>query len=146
MTNAAAVIGLTFASTDLQESPIGVFLEIVRGIAESPTVRGVDTTVPGLAGRIARARISDTLTIELRGYVAGVGTTESDQRTSFASKRAALRTLFDPTLAPAALVATLEDASTLTVIARALPTAVWQQIVPSMAQVSFELEALGDWT
>jgi len=74
MTNAVAVIGLTYDGTDLQAADFGVFLELVRGLNEPPAVRGVDLIVPSRAGRIVRNRVADALTIELRGYVMGTGT------------------------------------------------------------------------
>ena len=73
MTNAVAVIGLTFDGTDLQTADFGIFLEIVRGLNEQPVARGVDLVVPSRAGRIVRNRVGDALSIELRGYVMGTG-------------------------------------------------------------------------
>jgi hypothetical protein len=146
VTNAAAVIGLTFDSTDIQQHPIGIFLEIPGGIfAVGPSVRGTDVIVPGLIGRIARNRIADTWRIPLVGYVSGVGSGETAIRSSFAALRATMQTLFDPTMDPAALVATLEDGSTATIQGRPLPLPLWDLIVPSMARVSYELEAVEDW-
>lgn len=147
MTNAAAVIGLTFKATDIQQHPIGIFLEMPGGLlGQGPVaVRGIDTVVPGLAGRIARNRIGDTWRIPLVGYVSGTGSGETALRSSFASLRATMAALFDPTDDPGALVATLEDGSTMTIQARTLPTALWENIVPSMARVSLELEAVEDW-
>lgn len=73
MTNSYATIPLTFGGTDVQQNPIGIFLEIYRGLNEVPSVRGIDTVVPGLAGRIARNRVVGVLAIELRGMVRGTG-------------------------------------------------------------------------
>jgi hypothetical protein len=73
MTNPAAAIPLTVGGTDVQQNPIGIFLEIVRGLSETAEVRGVDTLVPGLAGRIARNRLGDTRRLLLEGLVAGTG-------------------------------------------------------------------------
>ena len=73
MSSPVAVIGLTVGGTDVQVID-GIFLQIVRGLNESPEVRGIDTIVPGLAGRIARNRKADRLVIELRGHVMGAGT------------------------------------------------------------------------
>lgn len=145
--NDAAVIGLTFDGVDLQRSDFSLFLEVVKGVNEGPRVRGVDTVVPGLGGRIARNRISDGFVVGLQGYVSGVGTGEDQQRKRFADRRAEIRALFDPTADPANLVATLEDGTTLTCAARTLPSMLWDQIVPSMARLSLELESLdADWT
>jgi hypothetical protein len=145
MTNPAAVIGLTFDGTDIQQNPIGIFLEIVRGLNEGPSVRGTDTVVPGLTGRIARNRIADRWEIELQGYVGGIDTDEDGQRADFRTLVNTIKALFDPTAMPAALVAMLEDGSEATIQARTMPTTVWDQVVPSMARISIQLEAVEDW-
>lgn len=72
MANPAASIPLTFGGTDLQQNPIGIFLQL-KNPNDGPSVRGSDTTVPGLTGRIARSRIGDRWTIDLEGLVAGTG-------------------------------------------------------------------------
>lgn len=145
MTSPAAVIGLTYAGTDIQESDLGIFLEIYRGLSEVPTVRGRDTTVPARAFTIPRNRVADSLTIELRGLVRGEGASEAAQRSDFRSKVDSLRTLFAPTRDPAALVATCEDGSVREILCRPLPTQVWSQQVPTLASVSIELAAYEDW-
>lgn len=249
MANPAAVVGLTFGGTDIQHNPIGIFLEIVRGLNEGPSVRGSDTVVPGLAGRIARNRVADRWDIELRGLVAGTGNevqsvtitgaptggtftltysgqttagiawdataavtqaalealsniapgdvvvrggpfpasavtvdftgtlaatnvaqmtgsaasltggtpvltiatvsaggaTEAIQRAHFRYLATIVRSLFAPTALPASLVATLEDGTTRTIAARTLPTQLWDQVHPSLARVSIQLEAVADW-
>lgn len=147
MSNPAAVIALTYAGTDVQQNPIGIFLEIARGLNEVAEVRGSDTVVPGLAGRVSRNRVADRRTIELRGLVAGSGATEAAQRSSFRTLVNTVRTLFSPTAAPANLVATLENGTTGTIAARTLPTLLWDQLGPSVARVSIELESVApDWT
>ena len=147
MTNAVAVIALTYDATDVQASDFGIFLEIVRGLNETPEVRGTDTVVPGRAGRIARNRVADRLPIELRGIVMGNGSTEADQRDDFRTNVLALRALFSPARTPTDLVATLEDGSTATISARPL-NIVWDEQVPSLsANVSVELESVDpDWS
>lgn len=147
MANPAATIPLTFGGTDLQQNPIGIFLEIVDGLLGTASVRGTDTVVPGLTGRIARNRTGDTRRIELRGLVAGNGATEALQQSDFWTLAATLRTLFDPTASPASLVATLPNGTTATILARTLPTMMWDQIVPSLARVTIELESVApNWT
>lgn len=249
MANPAAVVGLTFGGTDIQQNPIGIFLEIVEGLNEGPSVRGSDTVVPGLAGRIARNRVADRWDIELRGLVAGTGNevqsvtitgaptggtftltysgqttaaiawnasaatvqaalvalnnigagnvvarggpfpatavtvdfigtlaatdvvqmtgsavgltggtpvltiatvsaggaTEAIQRAHFRYLADIVAGLFDPTALPASLVATMEDGTTRTILARTLPTVLWNQLEPSLAKVSIQLEAVEDW-
>jgi len=145
MSNAVAVIGLTYGGTDVQQNPIGIFLEIIHGLNEVPSVRGVDTVVPGLAGRIARNRVTDVLTLELQGMVAGNGSDEATQREDFRDLVTTLRALFDPTVT-ATLVATPEDGGTWTIAARTL-NIIWNQIVPSLAMVNIQLESVApDWT
>lgn len=139
MTNAVAVVGLTFGGTDLQTADFGVFLELSRGLNERPAPRGVDLIVPSRAGRIVRNRVGDVLAIELRGYVMGA------TRTAFRTSAKAVRALFDPRSAPANLVATLEDSTTATIAARTL-NSIWDQIMPEIAAVSIELESVDpDW-
>ena len=146
MTNPYAVIGLTFDGTDVQQDPIGIFLEVVRGLSDVPAVRGTDTVVPGLAGRIPRNRVADHLTIELRGFVAGTGSTDADCQASHRGLVNDIRALFDPTAAPADLVAALEDASTATIAARTL-NIVWDHLAPSTSRISIELDSVApDWT
>lgn len=147
MSNDAAVIGLTFDGVDIQRLDFSLFLEVVKGLNEGARVRGIDTVVPALGGRIARNRVSDGFIIGLEGYVSGNGTGETQQRKRFADRRAEVRALFDPTAAPVELVAELEDGTTLTCLARTLPSMIWDQIVPSMARLSMELESAdADWT
>lgn len=142
MTSAVAIIGLTFRATDIQSLPTGVFLELVDGIAAPPSVRGADTVVPGRSGRIAKARVGDVWSGELRGLVTGAGSTEAAMRDALADLRETMRALFDPTLLPGALVATLENGDTATIQARALPGQIWEIVVPSMYRVSIEVESV----
>lgn len=144
MTNAAAPIGLTANSTDVQDADLGIFLEIVRGLNESPSVRGTDTIVPGLAGRVARNRVADVLTIELRGIVTGAGADEAAQRSDYRTNVNTVRALFDPT-SLVTLVAALEDGTSATITARPL-NLVWDQLLPTLANVSIEMESIDpDW-
>jgi hypothetical protein len=146
MTNAAIAIGLTYDGTDLQDANPGWLFELVRGLNETPDVRGVDLVVPARAYRSVRNRVADQMPIELQGHVMGVGADEDAQRADFRGLVNDLRTLFDPTREPADLVATLEDGSTATISARPLPGMVWDQVVPSYGRVSIQLQGLSDWT
>lgn len=150
MTTAVAVVGLTFSGTDIQQLD-SIFLEIRRGLGEVVDVRGVDLVVPSRAGQIVRNRVGHRLSILLEGYVRGVGmltsgeTAESSDRDAFATNRAALRALFDPTAAPAALLATLEDGTSQTIDARTL-NIVFDELVPTHHRVSIEMESVDpDW-
>ncbi len=146
MTSTAAVIGLTFRGTDIQDID-GIFLEIVRGLIESLEARGTDLVIPSRAGQTVRNRVGHRLGIELRGWIRGVGATdEDDDRADFAANRAIFRTLFDTTLAPGSLVATLEDASTQSISARTL-NVISDPMVPTWVNVSIEMESVDpDWT
>lgn len=139
MSNAVATVGLTFDATDIQEAGFGIFLEIVRGLNETPAVRGVDYVVPSSDGRHVRNRVADVLAIELRGIVSGA------TAAAFRTKSLAVRALFDPEAEPADLVATLEGSGTATIAARTV-NSVWDQITPDLAAVSIELESVApDW-
>lgn len=72
MANAVAVIGLTYDGTDVQDSAFGIFLELIHGLNEVPSVRGVDLIVPARAYRFVRNRVADVTRIELRGIVTGI--------------------------------------------------------------------------
>ena len=141
MPNAVAVVALTFRGVDIQRGDFGLFLEIVRGLNELPEVRGKDTVIPGLAGRMYRNRVVDRLPVELRGMVVGNGANETAQRSDLRTNMDFTRALFDPTLAPGPLVATLENGATRTIEARAL-NLLTQQRVPTMYDVSVELESV----
>ncbi|MFZ0324742.1 MAG: fibronectin type III domain-containing protein [Actinomycetes bacterium] len=147
MANAVATIGLTYRGTDVQEAFNGsaaIFLEIVRGLNEHPSVRGMDLTVPGRVGRIQGTRVKDMRLVELRGIV--MGATGATELTTFRTKVLAFQTLFDPTLS-GSLIATLEDGSTLTLTNVRTLNLVWDEIAPAFARVSVELETSSpNWT
>ena len=138
MASDVATVGLTYAASDIQNLE-GLFLEITQGLGDSPTVRGVDVVVPGLAGQVARPRKFHERRIVLTGFVHG--TDLADYRT----KVRAMLALFDATAAPADLVATLEDGDIATIAARTLSVA-FVEVVPGFADLSIELLATEDWT
>jgi hypothetical protein len=142
---AFALTELTYRGTSLMRSNLTVLLRIVRGIGEVMEVRGQDTIVANATGRVPRDRKKDRLVIELKGYVMGTGADEAAQRASLVDLRAELRTLFDPTLAPGALVATLEDGTTQSIDARAINILYGDDDTPTLREVSVELEAVEDW-
>jgi hypothetical protein len=146
MTSPAAVIGLTFRGSDIQDID-GIFLEIYRGLVEPVEVRGVDLIVPASAGQVVRNRVGHRKSIGLRGWIRGVGATdEDDDRADFATNRAAFVSLFDPTLDPGVLLATLEDGSTRSINARTL-NAIPDEVVPTFVRVDVELESVDpNWT
>lgn len=148
MTSPAATVGLTYAATDLQQSDLQWFFQVVKGLNEPPSVRGVDVTVPALTGRIEGNRKNDVLAIELVGWVRGdpAETTRSNAIASYRDNAQAIRTLFATNRARAELIATLENGSVLSISARPL-NAIWTDAVQSeFVNVSIELEGYDDWT
>jgi hypothetical protein len=145
MSSAAAVIGLTFRGTDIQQED-AIFLEIVGGLMDGREVRGVDLIVPSRAGQSVRNRVASRRSIELGGWIRGVDTGGEDaDRSDLAANRAAFIALFDETLEPGALVATLEDGSVQTIDARTL-NVIPVVRVPSFYDVSVALESVDpDW-
>lgn len=148
MTSPVALVGLTYAGSNVQTSDLQIFLQIVRGLNEPPTVRGEDTVVPARAGRTEGNRVNDVLPIELKGWVRAdpTETTSSGARSSFADNRATVRALFHPKRARADLVATLENGVILTISARPMPGTIWTEVIGSeYAEVSIEMEGYDDW-
>lgn len=143
-------LGATFDGTALVTIIGGqprIMLRCVRGLDDSPEVRGTDTIVPGLAGRIVRSRVRDRRVIELAGWVMGTGTTEADQREDVRDALEELRALFDPTRTPATLLLELEDGGFATISARPLSTVMGDDPIPTYRALSVELEAVeADWT
>ena len=147
MTSPVATIGLTYDGSDLQTSDLQIFLQIVHGLNEPPSVRGVDYVVPVREGRVEANRVNDVLSIVLEGHVRGdpSQTTTSGARSTFRNNAQTIRALFAPNRARADLVATLEDGTIVSISARPL-NAVWSEPVPSeFAAVSIELEGYDDW-
>lgn len=139
--------GATYDGTDLVTNSSGaprIMLRCVRGLDDSPEVRGSDVIVPGLAGRIAMDRKRDRRLIELAGWIMGTGSTESAQRADIRSALESLRTLFDPARSPATLIVTLEDGGTASITARPVNMAMADDPIPTYRQLSVELEAVGD--
>jgi hypothetical protein len=148
VTSPLASVGLTYDGTDLQPADLSFHLQIVKGLNETPQVRGIDVTVPALAGRVEANRINDVLPIVLEGFCRAdpATTTQATARSSYRDKVQVLRALFSPTRARANLVASLEDGTTITISARPLPGMIWNELVLSeFALVSIELEGVGDW-
>lgn len=120
MSNAleAVFTSLTYKGTDLQRSDLTVHLDVTLGVDEPVEVRGEDTIVPALAGRIPRNRVGDRLVIELTGWVQGTGATEDLRLASFRNLSDELRLLFDPRDAPGTLAGTTWDGATREIEAR----------------------------
>jgi hypothetical protein len=118
------VRGVTYRGTNCVQfdgAQCRMVLRLVRGLDEGSRVRGVDTMIPGAAGRIAEERVGDGRTLEGIGWVAGTGGTPAEQAADFEAAMAELRALFDPTLDPGTLEVLLADGSTASIQARTMP-------------------------
>lgn len=139
--------GATSLNTFSGAQPRLIF-QVVRGLDDSPEVRGKDTVIPGTAGRTARDRVRDVRRIELDGWVFGVGSTDSAQTDDFRDAMETLRTLFDPTASAATLTVALEDGvRSATISCRPVNMLVNYEGLSTGARVNVVLEAIGsDWT
>ncbi len=88
-------VSIIFRDQDLLAD--GLHLQLVSGYAEPVGVRGRDTTVPGLAGRIPRNRIADVRTLRIAGYISANTPEEWRMATDLFSS------IFDTRLAPGEL-------------------------------------------
>ncbi len=139
--------GLTANSTDLTSTDGRLLFRITRGLNELPEVRGEDTIIPSLSGRVPRNRVNDRLIIEAEGYVMGSGVTESLQRADLRDLIDILRALMDPTQAPYAIEATVEDGSTRTIQARPVNIVWGPDDIPSYRTASLQWESVAPvWT
>lgn len=147
MAELATITALTYDATSVQQLPIGIHLELVRGISEPPAVRGSDDTVAARAGRVAYNRVADVLPLELAGIVLGIGADDEAQRSSFRSLMGSLRDLLAAgTIAPKVLAGTLEDGSSATINARVIDYQVTERIRSQAAEVRVALESVDpDW-
>lgn len=140
----------SFAGTSLNTFSSGqprLVFWVVRGLDDSPEVRGEDTVIPGTAGRVARSRVRDRHVIEIEGYVVGLGASDALQTDDFRDQMETLRALFDPTAAAGSLVVLLEDATrTATITARSVNMLTDYDGMTVIARVNVEMEAIGaDW-
>lgn len=145
MTTTAATIGLTYNAVDVQ-SLDGIFLELLPGAFDSPTVRGVDVLIPKADGQTARPRKFHERRFLIGGFVRGAGSTRAIQMGDFRSNMRTLTTLFDATAAPLDLVAELEDGSTATVSCRTLSVASTEPVQSEYGSVSIEMLAVEEWS
>jgi hypothetical protein len=91
---------VTYAGTSLQVlsgSERRITFWLVGGLDDPADVRGEDTVVPALAGRIARNRVRDRRVIEIQGYVRGLGSDDAARADDFRDIQEVLRALFAPT-------------------------------------------------
>lgn len=148
MTSPIAIIGLTYASTDLQEADLSIFLELQNGLGELE-VRGRDTLVPSLVGMVPRPRKKERRRVNLIGHIRGVGDTQEDRRAAYWTTYKLIEELFSPDRLVADLVALLGDGTTATLEStRPLPGLAFVERVPSeWSDLSVPLESVApDWT
>lgn len=146
MTNPAATVPLTYDNTDVQLADFQIFLQIVSGLNESPTVRGKNVTVPGRAGTSHRAKVNATLPIELRGVVRAdpALTDVTDAKASFRDNQRIVRELFD-LRERRELAAELENGDVVTIQAEP-QNLLWNEFATGFgAEVSIVLEGNDDW-
>lgn len=144
MANAALSTNLTANSVDLCRSDFGIMVTITRGLDEVWEVRGRDTILPGVDGRVPRVRLRDTLAIEAEGWVLGTGSTYANQLDSFRTHVDALRALMDPTQDPYTLTVTLEDGGTRSIEARPVNILWGNHDRPTYRTCSLKWEAVED--
>ena len=92
------LVSLTYEGTDLRRSDLSVHLDVVSGLNDGLTVRGEDTTIPGMDGRVARNRKKDTRTVLLAGFLQGIGSGEDGRLAAYQNLRDEMEALFDLTL------------------------------------------------
>jgi hypothetical protein len=127
-----------------------IHMDIVRGFLEPFQVRGEDTIIPGAAGRTERARVEDSLIIELRGYIHGTGATLVARQQSWRAKTDIFLALLDLTLASGNLVVTTPylglPSGTKTISCKCVNFIGGPIIASEFQTWSVELEAIGsDW-
>lgn len=147
MVDLSTIHDLTYDATSIQQDPIGIYLRIVRGLNEIPSVRGEDDVVASKPGRSPYPRVADVLALELDGLLLGLGDTFAEEQASFRTLVEALKTLLAAgSLNPKALAGTLEDGSTATINARVVDVQVRQLIESTAAEVKVALESVDpDW-
>ena len=92
---------LTYRATELRDLAVRrCWFNIESGWHDGVEVRGEDTVIPGAAGQTSRNRIAHVRVIWLHGTV--FGTDEANWKAVCAT----LEGIFDPSLAPGALVVT----------------------------------------
>lgn len=131
----------TYDGTSLQTSKIRFWL--LSGLDSGLEVRGVDTIIPGAAGRTARSRVADRRVIEIQGWVKGEGVDDAARGLDFRASMETLRTLFLPTRSAATLVVGMENGvATKSISARPLPEVMVDYKHVPAAIVNVVLEAV----
>jgi hypothetical protein len=127
-----------------------IVMRCTYGLDTSYQVRGADTVIPSLAGRVARNRVRDIRRVVLEGFVAGTGANDAAMLDDFRDACEELRTLFSPVASTGTLVINLEDGVRTATLAsvRTLPEEPeWgPDDIPGFRTLAVELEAVGaDW-
>lgn len=92
---------LVYRATELRDLTVRrCWFSVVSGWHDGIEVRGEDTVIPGLSGQTVRARVANLRVIHLSGTV--FGTDEANWKAVMST----LEGIFDPALAPGALVVT----------------------------------------
>lgn len=147
MSHSGVATAITADGVDLTRSDGKIIFRITRGLDEVPEVRGTDTIVPSLQGRIPRDRRLDRLIIEAEGMVMGTGADESAQRADFVSSMEAIRDVMNPVQDPYVLSITREDGTTRTIMARP-QNIVWEDdFIPTYREGTLQWESVdgADW-
>lgn len=116
---------LTLDGVDLQRADLSVHFDIVSGLNDGLDVRGADTVVPSLAGRIPRSRKRDVRHIILSGTIQGTGASEALRLASWQNLRDELEMIFDPSADVATLVGMALDGTWRQIDVRTQPGLVW---------------------
>lgn len=147
MGDLAAVHDVAYDSAELQSDPIGVHVEITRGLNESPSVRGEDDTVSSMTGRVPYPRLADILAIEGEGVILGSGVDVEAQQADYRRLVSSIRTLFaSGKLSPKVLACVLEDGSTATINARVVDYQIEEQVASLAAEIKIAWESVDpDW-
>jgi hypothetical protein len=146
MSSPVAVADISYNSTDISDLT-GIFIDRIEqgGPGTLPATDGTDDPVPGADGVYVRNRRKRTRTIELRGYVFGIGDTASEQIADLWDNRESVESLFAPD-EHHDLVAVLRNGRTATI--DCWPVSVdFNQLAPMLAEVSIVLQSTEpDWT
>ena len=144
---------LTYRGVDIRRTDRSIFLEVIRGFDDEVDVRGADAIIVGKSGRFELNRVKDVRIVGLEGWVLGIGTTLDARRLSYRTLVDELHAIFDPTLAPGALVATtpyLGIATGTKTIQVRYVNSLWDDPVQGFfRRVSVELECIAsppNWT
>jgi hypothetical protein len=147
MTHPAIPVSIVADGVDLTRSDMRILMMVTKGLNEVPEVRGEDTVVPSLNGRIPRNRRQDRLVIEAQGWVMGAGASETAQLTDFRGLIESIRDLMNRVQDPYNLSVIDEAGTTHTITARPIDLVVGDMRIPSYREVTCVWESVdaADW-